>query len=82
MRTILLALLGISAYTAPTWAQASASVIHIINVKWKVEATPEQVKAAVDAVQQLPSRFPGLKRVWTKNLKFQGQEGFKQAIVM
>jgi hypothetical protein len=78
MRTILLALL----FTATAWAQAPATVLHIINVKWKVEATPEQVKAAVDAVQQLPARFPGIKRVWTKNLKFQGQEGFKQAIVM
>src|SRR5580700_11372174 len=82
MRTILLALLSSSLLTAPAWAQAPTTVIHIINVKWKVEATPEQVKAAVDAVLQLPSKFPGLKRVWTKNLKFQGQEGFKQAIVM
>jgi uncharacterized protein (DUF1330 family) len=63
------------------WAQSS-TIIHIINVKWKVEATPEQIKAAVDRVQQLPSKYPGLKRVWTKNLKYEGQEGFKQAIVM
>ncbi len=63
-------------------AQAPTTVIHIINVKWKADATPEQVKAVVDAVQQLPARFPGLRRVWTKNLKYQGQEGFKQAIVM
>jgi hypothetical protein len=82
MRTILLALLSFSLFSAPAWAQAPTTVIHIINVKWKVEATPEQVKAAVDAVQQLPSKYPGLKRVWTKSLKFQGQEGFKQAIVM
>src|ERR1700728_3800920 len=78
MRTILLALF----VTAAAWAQAPATVLHIIHVKWEGEVTPEQVKAAVDAVQQLPARFPGLKRVWTKNLKFQGQEGFKQAIVM
>jgi len=57
-------------------------VIHIINVKWKDEATPEQIKAVLDAVHQLPSKYPGIKRVWTKNLKYQGQEGFKQAIVM
>ena len=63
-------------------AQAPQTVIHIINVKWKADAAPEQIKAAVDAVQQLPAKYPGLKRVWTKNLKFQGQEGFKQAIVM
>ena len=63
-------------------AQPPSTVIHIINVKWKVDATPEQIKAVVDAVQQLPAKYPGLKRVWTKSLKYQGQEGFKQAIVM
>jgi hypothetical protein len=81
MRTIL-AFLSLFCFAAAACAQAPTTVIHIINVKWKVEATPEQVKAAVDAVLQLPSRYPGMKRVWTKNLKFQGQEGFKQAIVM
>ena len=57
-------------------------VIHMINVKWKEDATPEQIKAAVDAAHQLPSKFPGIRRVWTNNLKYQGQEGYKQAIVM
>src|SRR5580658_1790119 len=65
-----------------TFAQSRGTVIHIINVKWKDDATPEQIKAAVDAARELPSRFPGIKRVWTKNLKYQGQEGYNQAIVM
>jgi len=62
--------------------QSPSTVIHVINVRWKVEATPEQVKAVVDAVHQLPSRYSGIKRVWTRNIKFQGQEGMNQAIVM
>src|SRR5712691_1493372 len=78
--------LGIVATSAvaqsPALAQSPSTVIHVINVKWKAEATPAQIKAAVDAVHQLPSRFPGIKRVWTKNLKYQGQEGMKMAIVM
>src|ERR1700689_3798531 len=72
--------LGVFAATA--LAQSPSTVIHIINVKWKAEATPEQIKAVVDAGQQLPAKYPELKRVWTRNLKYQGQEGFKQAIVM
>jgi antibiotic biosynthesis monooxygenase (ABM) superfamily enzyme len=64
------------------FAEAPSTVIHIINVKWKADATPEQIKAVVDAVQQLPARYPGIRRVWTKSLKYQGQEGFRQAIVM
>jgi hypothetical protein len=63
-------------------AQAPTTVIHIINVKWKEDATPEQIQAVIDAVRQLPSKYPAIKRVWTKDIKYQGQEGFKQAIVM
>jgi hypothetical protein len=78
MKIVLYLFLGVAA----ALAQPPSTVIHIINVKWKVDATPEQIKAVVDAVQQLPAKYPGLKRVWTKNLKYQGQENFKQAIVM
>ena len=63
-------------------AQSPSTVLHIINVKWKEDASPEKIQAAIDAVHQLPSKFPGIKRVWTKNIKYQGQEGMKQAIVM
>jgi len=63
-------------------AQAPTTVIHIINIKWKTDATPEQIKAVVDAAQQLPARFPGIRRVWTKNIRYQGSDGYKQAIVM
>ena len=63
-------------------AQAPSTVIHIINVKWKPEATPEQIKAVLEAARQLPTKYPGIKRVWTKTLRYQGQEGMKQAIVM
>src|SRR5204862_7744282 len=45
---------------------APKSVIHIITVKWKAGATKEQIQAALDGAQQLPSQFPGIKHVWTK----------------
>src|SRR5271156_4734719 len=66
----------------PAHAQAPSTVIHIINVKWKEDASPDQIQAVIDAVRQLPSKYPGLKRIWTKDIKYQGQEGYKQAIVM
>ena len=67
---------------AQAQAQAPKTVIHIVNVRWKADATKEQIKAAIDAVHLLPSKYPGIKRVWTKNIKYQGQEGMTQAIVM
>jgi hypothetical protein len=80
---LVLGLMVVSATAqTPSAAIAPATVIHIINVKWKEDATPEQIQAALDAVRQLPVRFPGIKHVWTKDIKYQGQEGYKQAIVM
>lgn len=81
MRTLLAVAVCLCLFASLAPAQSS-TVLHIINVKWKADATPEQIKAAIDAVHQLPSKYPGIKRVWTKNLKYQGQEGYKQAIVM
>lgn len=77
-----LSVLCLCALASVALAQSPKTVLHIINVKWKEDATPEQIAAVIDAVRQLPSKYPGIKRVWTKNLKYQGQEGFKQAIVM
>src|SRR5277367_3363406 len=82
MKILLAAALSLCVITTLAMAQPPSTVLHIINVKWKADATPEQIKAAVDAAQQLPSKYPGIKRVWTKNLKYQAQEGYKQAIVM
>ena len=82
MKRLLAVALCCCLFAAVALAQSPSTVIHVINVKWKAEATPEQIKAAVDAVHQLPAKFPGIKRVWTKNIKYQGQEGMKQAIVM
>ena len=82
MRRLLALSLYLFPLAVPAAAQAPTTVIHIINVKWKTDATPEQIKAAVDAVHLLPSKYPGIRRVWTKNLKYQGQEGMQQAIVM
>jgi uncharacterized protein (DUF1330 family) len=82
MNKLFAAALCFLVFAAVALAQPPSTVIHIINVKWKEDATPEQIKAVIDAVRQLPSKYPGIKRVWTKNIKYQGQEGMKQAIVM
>jgi uncharacterized protein (DUF1330 family) len=82
MKTLVGIFLALSITAGSALAQAPKTVIHVINVKWKAEATQDQIKAAIDAVHQLPSKYPGIKRVWTKNIKYQGQEGMTQAIVM
>ncbi len=82
MKTIVGIFLCISILAGLALAEAPGSVIHVINVKWKADATKDQIQKVIDAVHQLPSKYPGIKRVWTKNIKYQGQEGMTQAIIM
>ena len=82
MKHLVAAFVAFGALSVVALAQSPSTVIHIVNVKWKTEASPAKIKAAIDAVHELPSKYPGIKRVWTENLKYQGQEGATQAIVM
>jgi antibiotic biosynthesis monooxygenase (ABM) superfamily enzyme len=82
MKRLLATLLGLYVLATAALAQSPSTVIHIINVRWKEDATPEQIKATIDAVHQLPAKYPGIKRVWTKNIKYQAQDNMNLAIVM
>ena len=71
--TLLLAfgLITASASAAAAPASAPKSVIHFVTVAFKADAKPEQIKAALDGAQDLPSQYKGITRVWTKALKVQ-----------
>lgn len=60
-----------------TFASAAEStpktLLHIVTVDFKKDASEEQVKAALDGASALPAKFPGIKRVWTKTVKSQGR---------
>lgn len=51
---------------------APATVIHVVTVSWKADATEEQIQAALDGVVTLAKDFDGISRVWIKTLKAQG----------
>ena len=57
--------------TASAFASDTApkSVIHVVTVAWKEGTTPEQIQAALDGAQALPSAYKGITRVWTRTLK-------------
>lgn len=67
---------GISA-AAP---EKPKSVIHVITVKWKAGTTEAQINAALKAAETL--NYPGIKNVWTRPIKMQLDEGYKNIIVM
>jgi len=56
------------------------SVIHVITIQWKADATPEQIQKALKAAENI--NYPGIKNVWTRPIKMQLPEGYKQIIVM
>lgn len=58
------------------------TVIHVISVKWKSDATPAQIDKAIQGAEALPSEYPGITRVWTKPIKKQLPEGYGHIIVM
>jgi hypothetical protein len=54
---------------------APKSVIHVVTVAWKKDATPAQIQAALDGVKALPAAYKGITRVWTKSFKVQNAKG-------
>jgi len=67
------AVLALGASPALAADTAPKTVIHVVSVKWKADATKEQIQAALDGVQALPKAFPGITHVWTKAIKVQGE---------
>ena len=64
---------------------APKSVVHVVTVKWKKEATPQQRQQALDGVQVMAGKIPGVRNVWIKTLKVQGPSAdmpFDAAFVM
>ena len=62
-------------------ASAPKSVLHVITVKWKADATDAQKQAALDGVKAMAAKFKGITNTWTKTLKVQG-EGYNAVIAI
>lgn len=63
------------ATVASAGEKAPKSVIHVVTVAWKADATPEQIKAALDGVVTLADEYPGITRVWIRSIKVQNAPG-------
>ena len=59
------------------------SVIHVVTVKWKADATAAQISEALKGVETIAQKYDGVSRVWTRSIKAQGSEsGVTAAFVM
>lgn len=57
------------------------SVLHVVTVRWKDDSTEQQRQAAIQGVAKMAADTPGIKNVWLKTLKVQG-ENYNAAFVM
>ena len=57
------------------------SVLHVVTVRWKADSTEQQRQAAIQGVAKMAADTPGIKNVWLKTLKVQG-ENYNAAFVM
>ena len=48
------------------------SVIHVVTLDWKADATPAQIDAALQGVANM--NYAGLKRVWLRSIKSQTKQ--------
>lgn len=57
---------------------APKSVIHVVTVKWKDGTTEAQIQKALDGVKALPSKYPGITRVWVNSFNVQNPSEVKE----
>jgi Stress responsive A/B Barrel Domain len=83
MKKLIVAICAILALACATLLLAAVkpkSVIHIITIQWKADATPAQIDKALKAAENM--NYPGLKSVWTRPIKMQLPDGYMNIIVM
>lgn len=54
-------------------AEKPKTVIHVITVQWKPGTTEEQIQKAIGGVELAAKQFPGIKNIWLRAIKVQGQ---------
>ena len=79
-KTVLSALVLMAASFLSAAPNKPKSVIHVVTIKWKADATAAQIQKATRALETM--NYPGLKNVWTRPIKMQLEEGYKQIFVM
>src|SRR5260221_6096462 len=83
MKKLIFVVCGVFALIGATLLVAAAkpkTVIHIITIQWKSDATPAQIDKALKAAENM--KYAGLKNVWTRRIKMQLPDGYKNIIVM
>lgn len=72
MRSMLAAVALLAASLPAFAAGKPSSVIHVVTVKWKDGTSAEQIQKAIQGVEAAAKLFPGMKNIWLRSIKVQG----------
>ena len=61
---------------------APKSVIHVVTIAWKADSTPEQQQTALEGVKKMAAEIHGIKNVWIKATRVQGEVRDKEGKVV
>jgi len=50
------------------------TVLHVVALKWKADATDEQKQKAIDGIKEMAAAIPGIKNIWLKTDRVQPRE--------
>jgi len=50
------------------------TVLHVVALKWKADATDEQKQKAIDGIKEMAATIPGIKNIWLKTDRLQPRE--------
>ncbi len=57
------------------------TLIHVVTIRWNDNTTDAQKLAVYDGVKKMAGEIPGIRSVWTRPVKVQG-EGYSGAFVI
>lgn len=83
MRKLIMAVTLAAALTSGQAFAASKpkSVIHVINVRFKPEASKADIEKAIAAIETVAGKYKGIKNVWLDPVTVQGNQ-FTHVLVM
>jgi hypothetical protein len=55
------------------------SIIHVVTLYYKPDTTEEQKKAVLAGVEKMAAEIPGIKNIWLRSIKVQGERREKGA---
>lgn len=51
--------------------ETPGSIIHVVSIKWKPDATEADRRKALDGIKEMAARIEGIKNVWIKSTRVQ-----------